>query len=474
MAGNVPGVKEKPVADLDEDTVTMAVMAAKRAITHAGVEVEKIEAIYTASTSAPCEEKSMAALIQTAIGAPAEVLAVDMGQSTRAGVAALVNCMAQVRAGDINLGLVIASDNRLARAGDMLEQSLGAGAVALVVGKETVIADFLGAASFTSEFANIWRPRGEKSLRRHEDSRLEKEYGFQRAVIGASLALLTRLGLTGESIKYLATAEPDGKSLQAVAKILGIQPEAAKTANLAPLLGDTGTAAPLLGLVTVLEQGKLGERVLVVGYGSGAGSDAFALGLTDNIAAKMEQAMTLAEVTAEKNYLSYTAYAKRVGVLNVPPALPDPISGYSSQPGMIRDVEYLIGLKALECEKCGSLNYPYRDYCIDCRGQSFKKVNLPRRGRIVTYNVQYVSPIGPEEVPVVVCTVRLDGASGERGGKVSGAMVAVDPAQVKIGLPVELVFRRCGEELGMPKYGYKFKPIPEPKSCEGGVPDCGA
>jgi uncharacterized OB-fold protein len=35
--------------------------------------------------------------------------------------------------------------------------------------------------------------------------------------------------------------------------------------------------------------------------------------------------------------------------------------------------------------------------------------------------------------------------------------------EVKIGMPVELVLRRCGEEKGLVKYGYKFKPIKEGK-----------
>ncbi|MCL6559825.1 MAG: hydroxymethylglutaryl-CoA synthase [Firmicutes bacterium] len=469
VAGGVPGVKEKAVADFDEDTVTMAVTAAERALANAGIGAEKVEAVYVASTSAPCEEKSMAAVIQTVLGVPSGALSVDLGRSTRAGTLALMNCLAQVRAGDIKLGLVIASENRLARAGDMLEQSLGAGAVALVVGNERTIAEVLGSATFTTEFTSTWRPCGEKYLRRHDDVRLEREYGFQRAAVKAGQTLLARLGLTGEVFNYLATAEPDGRIIQTVAKMLRLPAEAAGPANLAPVVGDTGTVAPLLGLAAILEQGKQGEKALVISYGSGAGSDALAVELTGELAVKKEFSKALAEITGNRTYLNYHAYAKRVGLLPVPPALPDPLSGYGNQPGMLRDAEYLLALKALECESCGSLNYPYRDYCIDCRSQSFREVRLPRRGRIVTYNVQYVSPIGPEEPPVVVCTVKLDGAGGVRGGKVSGAMVMVDPARVRVGLPVELVFRRCGEELGLPKYGYKFKPLTNLINCSGGA-----
>jgi uncharacterized OB-fold protein len=95
------------------------------------------------------------------------------------------------------------------------------------------------------------------------------------------------------------------------------------------------------------------------------------------------------------------------------------------------------------------------------RGQEFEKVKLPRRGKLVTYNIQHILAIGPEEGPLLVGTARLDGAEGVRGGKVATCMIDTDLSEAKIGMPVELILRRCGIELGIPKYGYKFKPIVE-------------
>lgn len=454
----VPGLQTKAVTDLDEDVITMAIMAAERAFSHAVVKSEEVEAIYLASTSAPCDDKSGAALIQTVLGLSNQVVPVDITHSTRAGTIALKACLNQVQSGQISLGLVIASDNRVAPGGDMLEYSQGAGAVALLLGKQGIIAEISGWSSATNEFTNVWRPYGESFLRRHDDNRVERELGYLRTVVKTGKNLLNQLSIAGKDVNYLAAAEPDGKCIQAVAKSLGMAAETAVAGNIAPVIGDTGAAAPLLGLASVLGQGNPGEKALVISYGSGCGSDAFAVEIKAPILEKRQRSISFEQVIAGGRTLSYPAYAKRVGIISVPAMLPDPISAFATQPSMLREAEYIMGLTALQCNNCGSLNYPYRDYCIDCRGQGFTKVKLPRRGNLVTFNIQHVLPISPEEGPVVVGTIKLDGAKGERGGKVSSAMVSCDPSLVSIGMPVELVFRRCGIEQGLPKYGYKFKP----------------
>jgi hydroxymethylglutaryl-CoA synthase len=462
----VPGIQSKAVTDVDEDVITMAVMAAERAFSHAEVKAEEVEAIYLASTSAPCDDKSGAAIIQTVLGLSNQVVPVDITHSTRAGTIALKACLNQVQSGQISLGLVIAADNRVASGGDMLEYSQGAGAVALLIGKKGIIAEISGWFSATNEFTNVWRPYGETFLRRHDDNRVERELGYLRTVVNTGENLLNQLNLAGKDLNYLAAAEPDGKCLQAVAKSLGMAAESSTAANIAPGIGDTGTAAPFLGLASVLGQGNPGEKAVVISYGSGCGSDAFALEMKAPILEKRQRTISFEQVIAGGRNLSYPAYAKRVGIISVPMMLPDPISAFATQPSMLREAEYILGLTALKCKKCGSLNFPYRDYCIDCRGQEFTKVKLPRRGKLVTYNIQHVLPISPEEGPLVVGTIKLDGAQGVRGGKVSSAMISCDPALVSFGMTLELVFRRCGMEQGLPKYGYKFQPVAE--TTEGG------
>jgi uncharacterized OB-fold protein len=53
----------------------------------------------------------------------------------------------------------------------------------------------------------------------------------------------------------------------------------------------------------------------------------------------------------------------------------------------------------------------------------------------------------------------MDGALGEHGGKIAAMMTDTKPDEIAIGMPVSLVIRRCGQELGLVRYGYKFKLI---------------
>ena len=87
---------------------------------------------------------------------------------------------------------------------------------------------------------------------------------------------------------------------------------------------------------------------------------------------------------------------------------------------------------------------------------------LPRRGRVVTYNLQHILPIGPEEAPLPVCTVLLDGEEADRyGGKVAALLADADLDSVEVGMEVELVPRRGDNDNGLVKYGWKFRPVTE-------------
>jgi hydroxymethylglutaryl-CoA synthase len=66
----------------------------------------------------------------------------------------------------------------------------------------------------------------------------------------------------------------------------------------------------MLGLSAVLDEAKAGQRILVTSYGSGAGSDSFAITVTDKIDEKRNKAPTTKNYIENKKYIDYATYVK--------------------------------------------------------------------------------------------------------------------------------------------------------------------
>jgi hydroxymethylglutaryl-CoA synthase len=93
--------------------------------------------------------------------------------------------------------------------------------------------------------------------------------------------------------------------------MLGFEKKQIETGWLVNKLGNTYSGSSPLGLTAILDVAKPGDKVLIVSYGSGAGSDAFIFEVTE----RMDKARDLAPKTRElldnnKCYLEYGEYAK--------------------------------------------------------------------------------------------------------------------------------------------------------------------
>jgi hydroxymethylglutaryl-CoA synthase len=82
-----------------------------------------------------------------------------------------------------------------------------------------------------------------------------------------------------------------------------------------PVIGNTYSGASPIGLAGVLDIARPGQRVLVTSFGSGAGSDSFAIRVTDGIVEKREGfgeagGWSLADYIAHKAYIDYGVYVK--------------------------------------------------------------------------------------------------------------------------------------------------------------------
>jgi hydroxymethylglutaryl-CoA synthase len=76
------------------------------------------------------------------------------------------------------------------------------------------------------------------------------------------------------------------------------------------MIGNTYSGAAMVGLSNVLDQAAPGSRILVTSFGSGAGSDAFDITVTDAIEKAREKGKKTSFFVERKKYISYGEYVK--------------------------------------------------------------------------------------------------------------------------------------------------------------------
>uniref|UniRef100_A0A7C2VMA7 Zn-ribbon domain-containing OB-fold protein n=1 Tax=Ignisphaera aggregans TaxID=334771 RepID=A0A7C2VMA7_9CREN len=114
-------------------------------------------------------------------------------------------------------------------------------------------------------------------------------------------------------------------------------------------------------------------------------------------------------------------------------------------------------LEGSRCKKCGKTFYPPKPACPYCGYKETERVELPKRGRVVSWTVEYTVPEGYRAgSPLVIALIEL-----ENGVRVLSALADVDPDKIYYGMEVEAVLRRLwteGDE-GLIVYGLKFVPV---------------
>ena len=104
---------------------------------------------------------------------------------------------------------------------------------------------------------------------------------------------------------------------QNVGKFLGFNPDQIKTGLLVPMIGNTYSGAAMIGLTAILDEAKPGDRILMVSYGSGAGSDAMVIRVTENIGDRQGKALKTQEYIERRTEIDYAEYARMRGKLTM-------------------------------------------------------------------------------------------------------------------------------------------------------------
>jgi len=217
-------------------------------------------------------------------------------------------------------------------------------------------------------------------------------------------------------------------------------------------VGNSGTAMPILVLSSVLEVSKPGEKLLVIGYGSGC--DGLLFEVTDEI----DKAKTIAGrrgvqgfLASKANLDSYERYAKFRELIETDAARRQSPSASASAIWRKRDDIYR--LRGYRCLSCGKVQYPHQRLCISCSSRdSFESVRLAdKSAKLFTFTLDYLN--ADPDPPTVMSIVDFEG-----GGRAYLQMTDRNPADVRIDQPLEMTFRRLYEAEGFTNYYWKCRP----------------
>ncbi|MEJ2759366.1 MAG: hydroxymethylglutaryl-CoA synthase, partial [Anaerolineales bacterium] len=313
--GGLP-VVEKSVPGPDEDVVTMSIEAARNALKRAQIHADHLRAVWVGSESHPYAVKPTSTIVAEAIGAVPNTQAADWEFACKAGTEAMVAAMGMVGSGMADYALAIGMDTAQGRPGDPLEYTAAAGGAAFILGKaEESLAVIEASYSFVTDTPDFFR-RAYQKYPEH-GHRFTGEPAYFKHVSSAAEAMMDATDTKPEDYTYAVFHQPNAKFPQNVAKSLGFTAEQIKTGLLVPMIGNTYSGAAIIGLTAILDEAKPGDRILMVSYGSGAGSDAMVIHVTEKIEQRRDLAIKTRAYIDRRTEIDYAEYVRMRGKLTM-------------------------------------------------------------------------------------------------------------------------------------------------------------
>ncbi|MCS7125282.1 MAG: hydroxymethylglutaryl-CoA synthase [Candidatus Bathyarchaeota archaeon] len=312
------GSMERAVPFIDEDAITAAVEAGKLALIHSGVDSTLIGKVYVGSESNPYAVKPIASKVAQVLKLGEEdedvqgVDAVDTEFACKAATSMFKDAASLVNYPKIgaSYAMVIGTDNSQAAPRDCpggeLDFFVGYGGCAYIFGKTDVIAELEGWYSCTSDTPDFWRRDGEPYPM--HGGRFTGDPAYFKHIRKAARRLMEKLGLKPSDINYFVAHQPNVAFPVRIAKELGFKEEQYTPSLQVAKFGNTYSGSSPVGLAAVLDVAKPNERILIVSYGSGAGSDAYSFITTSQIVEKRQRQKMTVKYQAENPFLEYVDY----------------------------------------------------------------------------------------------------------------------------------------------------------------------
>ena len=442
---------ERSIANFDEDSVTMAVAAGLDCLR--GLDRQAVDGLVFATTTPPYAEKQCAAIIADALALRRDIFSADITNVLRAGTTGLKTALDSVTAGSAKQILVIASDNRQGAPKGDTERNSGDGAAAFLVSQDGTIASLEGFYSITDNMLDTWRSAQDRFVRSWED-RFTTEEGLERILGEAVSGYFRQQGLAAGDVAKVALYAPDARRHGQLARLMGFTAEQVED-PLFGKMGNTGAAYPLMLLVKALEDSQPGQLLLVVSYGDG--SDVVGFRTTQSTAGLDRPKGVSGYLNSKLILDDYETYARWRDVWVTDSTARRPTPPSPSVTALWRESDRNVRLDGATCNNCGYVQYPPQRVCVD--GQAMDDstpVRLSDRpGTVFTFSMDYIA--GTTDTPLVIAAVDFQG-----GGRILCMMTDRDLAEVQIGMPVEMSFRKLRVVDGIHNYYWKAIPLRTP------------
>ncbi|MEP6722697.1 MAG: 3-oxoacyl-[acyl-carrier-protein] synthase III C-terminal domain-containing protein [Variovorax sp.] len=439
-------------ANWDEDSITMAVAAARDCL-GTGDDRSRVASVVLASGTLPFAERLNAGVVCEALTLAEDVQASDTTGSQRAALSALTQAVAQVRAGSGD-ALVLAADNRKTRAASSQELDFGDAAAAVLIGKDHVLAQYLGAGTVSVDFVDHFRAAGEDVDYAWEE-RWVRDEGISKLVPRAVAAALAEAKVSADQIDHFIFPTTFQKMDQQLAKACGIRPDAVVDA-LGATVGDTGIAHGLLLLAHLLERATPGQHILLAQFGSGAQAVVFRV--TDAIKT-FRPAKGVGEWlrrgTVETAYTRFLSFKDQLQLERGMRGEQDRKTALSTA---YRHRAAILGLVAGRCEVTGSVHFPPSRISYD-PGKALQDTQRPhklaeRRATVLSWSAEYLS--FHRSPPHRYGQVDFDG-----GGRILMEFTDTAEGDIEAGTAVEMTFRikDVDDRRGYTRYFWKATPV---------------
>jgi len=440
----------KAVANWDEDSITMAVAAARDLIKKTGK--PDVKAVFFASTTPPFKERPSAGVVAAALDLPEDIRVADFTDSPNAMAQAIFAAADTVDANGGNV-LVVTGDTRMGRPGSPTDYIYGDAGAAVLVTATGEGLEIIGHHAVSKDFMDHWRGEDDRFDRAWEDRWIRDE-AFSPFLIQGIDALLKQAGITGADVAFAALPDLYARDLKRVVRSQGMDDKVI-VPPLAGEVGYTGNPQSILLLSRVAALLKAGDTGLVMGFGYGAS------GIAVRATRGFDPAMFIGLqdwLDRGKPLTNYTKYAGLRGTMDVDKGIRGEVQAFTALNFSYRRRREVLALVGSRCTKCGTPQFPPQRICVnpDCRAvdemEDYAFTDIQAKIFSFTEDNLAYTP----DPPAIYALVDFDG-----GGRFWFDVTDTPPGSIQVGTRVEFVFRirYVDKDRGLKGYFYKAIPV---------------